>query len=414
MASCEPCPPAPINVTVKMTSSTPAPKRCSRQASRAASRTCSKQRVGAPQECPNYMKPLSRTPSYSARVGGPPQVSITVPSGGCCPGHPRPDCCRVPCPPPCIPKCPLGIFAERTQSVKPNRTYEAPETKFDALSTYREHFFRRCGEPAKSLKPLSTFVASQAPLDGLSTYREAYHCKPIVPKEIFPWAKGGKFEPSGAKMEGISQYRFDYKGCMTPRQPSFKPAKTFVPSDAKLEGVTTYRVNYIPYCPREYDYARPKQSARPTGSFSCAPMEGATTYRMDYYPKCMVRTNSLKPSIKPRFSDAKMQGITTYKNDYIPFHFDKCPPNPCFPAEVYDQEFPNPCMFACSGDVDKKEAGPASEECPQKKECCLDLNPCGLDPCQPYPWNVGNAGEQLQNCCDCINDPPRKEIAEEC
>ncbi|CAL8111357.1 unnamed protein product [Orchesella dallaii] len=416
MAACAPCP-APINISVQMASSSPAQKRCSRKPSRAScggggDQACNGSRQasasGSRQSIPNYMKPLSRTPSYSARIniGG---------GNTCCPGHPRPDCCRVPCCEPPLPRCPVGIYAERTKSVKPNRTYEAPETKFHDLSTYREHYFLKCGERTKSFKPAKTFVPSEAPLDGLSTYREAYHCKPLVPKVIPPWSKKATFDPSGAKMEGVSQYRFDYKGCMAPRQPSFKPNKTFVPSDGKMEGLSTYRTNYIPYCPREYDYARPKVSAKPVGAPSCAPMEGLSTYRGDYYPKCMVRTNSMKPNIKPRFSDARMDGVTTYKNDYIPFHFEKCP-GPCIPAQIYDECYPNPCLFGCSGDGDKAEQDEeCPDPCPPNPMCCGQPKPCGIsEPCGGFPYTIGNSGEQIQACCDCLNDPPPEKNDDEC
>lgn len=81
-------------------------------------------------------------------------------------------------------------------------------------------------------------------------------------------------------MEGLSTYRFDYKGCMGDRVKSLKPFSTFDPSTAKMEGVTTYRVNYIPYCSREYDYAKqPPAKKQVNPGFSCAPMEGVSTYR---------------------------------------------------------------------------------------------------------------------------------------
>lgn len=417
MASCNPSP-CPINVAVKMTASMPAPNRsnrCSRKPSQASScgnngggdqACCGSQRAsrnGSRQSIPNYMKPLSRTPSYSERVN-------MNAANMCCPGHPRPDCCRVPCPDPCLPRCPQGIYVERTLSVKPDRTYEPPETKFNGLSTYREHYFLKCGEPAKSVKPLSTFNPSDAPFDGLSTYRETFYCKPLQPVGKPPWAKAAAFDPSCAPMEGVSQYRFDYKGCMAPPPLSFKPQTTFVPSDAKLEGLTTYRINYIPYCPREYDYARPKQSAKPIGAPSCAPMEGTSTYRSDFYPKCMIKTNSLKPTLKPRFSDAKMAGITTYKNDFIPFHFDKCP-GPCIPAEVYDQCYPKQCLFACSGDPDdNKTESECGDQCPPNGA----PRPCGIPPCEPFPYTIANSGDQIQGCCDCLNDPPIEKESDEC
>jgi len=345
---------------------------------------------------------LSRTPSYSARVniGG---------GSSCCPGHPRPDCCKVPCTE-LPPRCPLGIYSERVKSLKPDRKYEPPETKFEGLSTYREHFFMKCAEKAASFKPAKVFEPSDAKMEGISTYRETYHCKPLGPREKPEWARKGTFQPSDSKMEGITQYRFDYTGCMAPRQPSFKPAKTFVPSDAKLDGVTTYRINYIPYCPREYDYARPKQSAKPVGAPSCGPMDGVSTYRTDYYPKCAVKINSLKPALKPRFSDAKMAGITTYKNDYIPFHFDRCPPSNGVPAMTFSEYYPDPCLFGCSGDKDeKKEDQECPDPCPRPAMCggngSGDNFASGC--CEkPFPFTVGNAGEQIRACCDSLNDPP--------
>jgi len=411
------CCPAPITVNVQMPPQ--GPKRGSRSSSKASCRgnnggiqvqpACGS---GSQKSMPNYMKPLSRTPSYSARIniGG---------GGTCCPGHPRPDCCRVPCPPPECPRCP-GIYAEKVQSMKPRSRYEASDAKFEGISTYREHYFMKCVEKVPSCKPVKTFDPSDAKMEGLSTYRETFHCKPLSPQPSFK--QNAVFVPSDAKFEAITQYRTDYTGCMAPRQPSFKPFTTFVPSDAKLDGISTYKMTYIPYCPREYDYARPKQSAKPIDSPSCGLMDGVSTYRMDYYPKCAVKINSLKPATKPRFSDAKMEGITTYKTDFIPFHFNRCPPSQGISSLVYDELYPNPCLFGCSGDPDPpKVDDDCMAPCPPPPMCGNGSgdNGCGSKNfasgvCdKPFPWTAGNAGEQIRGCCDCLDDPPLVEKEDE-
>jgi hypothetical protein len=160
------------------------------------------------------------------------------------------------------------------------------------MSSYREQYHLKCGERVKSLKPLSTFDPSCAQMDGLSSYREAYTPKPLCPYQKPPWAKQNQFEPSCAKIDGLSTYRHDYKGCYYPKVQSLKPNSDFDPSCAKMDGITTYRFNYIPYCPREYQYAKlPSMKKDMTPSFSCAPMEGCTTYR--------VRRSILQLSILP-------------------------------------------------------------------------------------------------------------------
>jgi hypothetical protein len=251
----------------------------------------------------------------------------------CC-NEPRPDCCNIPCCPAPLPKCPLGIYVERVQPIRPDRKYEPPSFPFEALSSYREAYYLKCGERSKSFKPLSTFDPSSARMDGLSTYREAYVPKPLCGYQKPPWSKKAQFEPSGSKMDGVSTYRMDYAGCMGERSRSLKPTTTFDPSTAKMDGITTYRVNYIPYCSREYDYARQAPYKKQiTAAFSCAPMEGVTTYRGDFWPKCCAKRRSLKPSVKARFSDSKFADRTTYRNDFAPFHFDKCV-GQCIPAQV--------------------------------------------------------------------------------
>lgn len=155
------------------------------------------------------------------------------------------------------------------------------------MSQYRADYHLKCGERVKSFKPFSTFDPSCAKMDGMSTYRATYTPKPVCPYMKPPWSKSAQFDPSCAKMEAFSTYRFDYKGCMGERAKSIVPSThPFDPSCAKMDGITTYRHNYVPYCSREYDYAK-QGSLKPMSNpgFSCAKMDGITTYRGDFWRK---------------------------------------------------------------------------------------------------------------------------------
>ncbi len=126
-------------------------------------------------------------------------------------GCPRANCTAC-CPPPRLPKCPLGVYVERAVSWKPASTYVPSDAKFAGLTTYKEFYVPKCGERTLSFKPASKFDPSDAKLSGLTTYKENY-----TPK------CGG-------------------------RTVSFKPAVTFDPSDAPFAGISTYRNDYYGKC----------------------------------------------------------------------------------------------------------------------------------------------------------------------
>jgi hypothetical protein len=152
-----------------------------------------------------------------------------------------------------------------------------------------------------------------------------------------------------------------------------------------MEGKTTYRTAYIPFCPKEYKYAKqPIMSKTSGGDFSCAPFAGMSTYRGDYWPKPIIRVASLKPTVRGAFSDAPFADRTTYRNDYNPFHFNNtC--EPCVPAQIYNQVYPGP-MYCCEGDSTADKV--PQEDCPQgyvpPMRSCSD-RPLGPCPACPEP-----------------------------
>lgn len=150
------------------------------------------------------------------------------------------------------------------------------------MTTYREHYHPKCGQKAQSFKPHTVFDPSCAKFAGITSYKEAYTPKPSMPYRKPAWAKQAEFNPSCSKMEGVSTYKFDYRGCMGDKVNSFKPLSQFDPSTAVLDGKTTYKMSFIPYCPREYRYAKqPTAKHFENSEMSCAPIDGLSTYRVN-------------------------------------------------------------------------------------------------------------------------------------
>lgn len=318
---------------------------------------------------------------------------------GPCYYHPRNDCC-IPCCKPPLPKCPLGTFVERTKPIRPDRLYVSSSAPFNGLTTYKEHYHLKCGPRSLSFKPQSTFDPSMAKMEGLSSYKEAYTPKPLFPYTKPSWAKKAQFDASDAPMQGISTYRNDYNGCRGERVKSLKPLSTFDPSSAAMDGMTTYRHTYIPYCPREYQFAKQPLAKKITGGdISCAPLDGMSTYRADYWPKAIIRTPSMKPNSRAAFSDARFADRTTYKNDYNPFTFEKCF-EPCIPAEIYNEKYP-PCgIFACGAENEVAAKQEIPDPCPPPccppfRQCCPEVQPCPACPCPDQKMTpMCGAGDQ--------------------
>jgi len=289
--------------------------------------------------------------------------------------HPRNDC-NIPC---CKPprKCPEGIYVQRVEPFTPDRKYLPPEIPFNGLTTYRENYYLKCGQKAQSFKPAAQFDPSDASFVGLTSYREQYYPKCAKREKSYKPNVTANF--SDSPMRDMSTYRFDYHLKCGEKVESLKPKAQFFPSSAKMDGITTYRSTFIPFCPREYKFAKqPYANKLMSGDFSCKPFEGISTYRVDYWPKPINKQASLKPNVKPRFSDAKMDGCSTYRYDFNPFTFEKCIDN-CVPARVYDEMYPRCGLFACGAEPEEAKNKDYEDPCPPPPNC-----PCGPPPpCDP-------------------------------
>jgi len=264
------------------------------------------------------------------------------------------------CPTPCN-NNPIPICVQRTLPIKPDRVYIPPDTPFNNLTTYRGDYYPKCFDKAQSFKPASLFDPSDAQFNGISSYRVDYYPKCTVREKSYKPTVQANF--SDAPMKEISTYRNDYHLKCGPRSVSLKPATEFSPSGAKMEDRTTYRSAFTPFCPREYKFAKqPYANKLQGGDFSCRPFEGVSTYRNNFWEKPIIKTDSLKPRTRPRFSDAKFDGHSTYRNDYNPFTFGNCEPN-C--NLMY-----NRCgMYACGAEPEEEVRAGDEEMCPPNPLC---------------------------------------------
>lgn len=189
------------------------------------------------------------------------------------------------------------------------------EIPFESLTTHKQSFRGLMGEPAKSLKPPGRTSRLDLPFSNTTEFRDKYQAwptpqlfyKPLAPyvppeekmdllttvQSHYTYPKGAPAQScrpvvcikKGARFEGSTTNRDDYKQWASIRMEPVKPIPQLNRPTEPLDCLTTTRAHYVPHPPTSTKSCKPLWSS-PRAN---VPVEGQTTYTVSFTPKDLGR-----------------------------------------------------------------------------------------------------------------------------
>ena len=227
------------------------------------------------------------------------------------------------------------------QQPKLQSGYVPNDAPFEGQTTVQRDYVEKRAPVRQSMKPMEAARKSDAPFDGNPQYKQEY-VKHMLP-ERFRKEKA-VYQPNGARLDDLSNYKKDYGPKEMRPNPSCKPDAAPYNSGAPLADETTQRNDFQKWPSERPFYHQPDAYQKPDGD-----MNFGTTTGRDYTKKPILPVKLRKPSASKR-DPGKFQGNTDYKDSYlkwglpennrVPFRSDYNPPTAPFQGTtVYDDDF---------------------------------------------------------------------------
>ena len=219
--------------------------------------------------------------------------------------------------------------------------YVPNDAPFEGQTTVQRDYVEKRAPVRQSMKPLEASRKSDAPFDGSPMYKAEY-VKHAMPERY--QKEKQVYQPNGARLDDLSNYKKDYGPKDIRPNPSCKPDASPYNSGAPLADETTQRNDFKKWPAERPHYHQPDAYQKPDGDMTF----GTTTGR-DYTKKPMDKVTFRKPSAQKR-DPGKFQGTTDYKESYrkwglpennrVPNRSDYNAPNAPFEGTtVYDDDF---------------------------------------------------------------------------
>jgi hypothetical protein len=205
----------------------------------------------------------------------------------------------------------------RTEPIRHDPGWRAPQDPFLGNSTYGKDFIRHDAARREAIRPDNGPAGSKDPFDDRTGYKTDF-IKHSMP-ERFSRPKE-EYQINKVPLDGMTTMKRDFTPKDIERMRSFKPDGQGYRSDAPFDDGTTHKndfkkweVNPV-FARKENDY-RPPQG----------PMETSTNYNTEFTSKPAARAQPIRPASRKKL-DVKFIGDTTYGQDFKKWAGDRVQP----------------------------------------------------------------------------------------
>jgi len=108
----------------------------------------------------------------------------------------------------------------RPEKMTAKNDYVPPTAPFDGNSRYKSDYPVHGRTPRESFKPVENTIRSDAPFEGMTEARKSYVQHAVPRREV---REKPTWEPSTARLDGLSTSRKDYGPKEAVKQASYKP-----------------------------------------------------------------------------------------------------------------------------------------------------------------------------------------------
>jgi len=185
----------------------------------------------------------------------------------------------------------------------PRNDYVPPTTPFEGNSRYKSDFPMHARTPRESFKPVENTIRSDAPFDGVTEARKSYVQHAVPRRET---REKPVWEPSTARMDGMSTSRNDYGPKEAMKQSSYKPDAVAFRSTEPFDGSSTQRSDFVSRPAERVRRREPETYRKPEGD-----LDLNTTAKMAYTRKPMEKTTPIKPQ-DTHVDPGKFEGTSNY------------------------------------------------------------------------------------------------------
>jgi len=191
---------------------------------------------------------------------------------------------------------------QKQERLTARNDYVPPTTPFEGNSRYKSDFPMHARTPRQSFKPMENTIHSDAPFEGTTEARKSYVQHAVPRRET---REKPTWEPSTARMDGMSTSRKDYGPKEGMKQTSYKPETVAFRSTEPFDGWSTQRADYVGRPAERVRRHEPETYRKPEGE-----LEFNTTAKMAYTRKPMEKTTPIKPQ-ETHVTPGKFEGMST-------------------------------------------------------------------------------------------------------